>query len=300
MFEIAQESRSGSQSTESQVSVAFHNNLVDSPCRQDVRHEALLKIREYWAAKKREERARKRAICSSSDARSSPECMRNVCNKVVRCWQDATQGMDLQTQKQIFSQLLQHPTFCTLQSSTLHIEKSIFCNIQHTFNQVKVPHSAEELMLKRAACMMMLNSEGGESNIKRPAQIAKLFGMHRRNFVAANSRLQQGKDGQLPLQLCHRQLPQTSTITTEIRMLVFEFWRTETRVSPNKKDVCRKRLGRKVYTKHPVHLLDEPQVCSIEFVLPSSIMFLRYYQNLLSIMLLIYYLPQVLYSLVIL
>ena len=185
-----------------------------------------------------------------------------------------------------------------LHSSTLHIEKSIFCNIQHTFNQVKVPHSADELMLKRAACMMMLNSEGGESNITRHTQIAKFFGMHRRNFVAANLRLQQGKDGQLPLQLCHRQLPQTSTITTEIRMLVFEFWQTETRVSPNKKDVCRKRLGRKVYTKHPVHLLDEPQVCSNEFVFLLSIMFLRYYQNLFCHH--IYYLPQVLYSLAIL
>lgn len=296
VIETAQESTGSAQSTENQ-DVSFHNNILDSASRQDVRHEALLKIREYWAAKKREERARKRAACPPSDASSPPEC-RNVCKKIVRCWQDATQGMDLQTQKSIFSQLLQHPTFSMLHSSTLHIEKSIFCNIQHTFNQVKVPHSADELMLKRAACMMMLNSQGGESNITRHTQIAKVFGMHRRNFVAANLRLQQGKDGQLPLQLCHRQLPQTSTITTEIRMLVFEFWQTETRVSPNKKDVCRKRLGRKFYTKHPVHLLDEPQVCSNEFVFPSSIMFLRYYQNLFCHH--VYYLPQVLYSLAIL
>ena len=176
VFETAQES--SAQSTENQA-VVIHNHTLDSASRQDVRHEALLKIREYWAAKKREERARKCAACPPSDASSPPECMRNVCKKIVRCWQDATQGMDLQTQKSIFSQLLQHPTFCMLHSSTLHIEKSIFCNIQHTFNQVKVPHSADELMLKRAACMMMLNSEGGESNITRHTQIAKFFGMHR-------------------------------------------------------------------------------------------------------------------------
>lgn len=116
--------------------------------------------------------------------------------------------------------------------------------------------------------------------------------------IGGSLQLQQGKDGKLPLQLCHHQLPQTSIITIEIRMLVFEFWRIETRVSPNKKDVCRKHLGKKVYTKHPVHLLDEPHVCSNEFVFPSIIMFLRYYQNLFYYH--IYYLPQVLYSLVIL
>ena len=292
VIDSAQESTGNALSTEIQ-DVSFHNNIMDSASRQDVRHETLLKIREYWAAKKREERARKRAALPPSDASSPPEC-RKVCKKIVRCWQDATQGMDLQTQKTIFSQILQHPTFCMLHSSTLHIEKSIFCNIQHTLNQVKVPHSADELMLKRAACMMMLNSEGGESNITRHTQIAKVFGMHRRNFVGANLRLQQGKDGQLPLQLCHRQLPQTSTITTEIRMLVFEFWQTETRVSPNKKDVCRKRLGRKVYTKHPIHLLDEPQVCSIEFVFHQVLCFLDLFCHHA------YYLPQVLYSLAIL
>ena len=71
--------------------------------------------------------------------------------------------------------------------------------------------------------MMMLNYEGGESNITRHTQIAKVFGMHRQNFVVANLQLQQGQDGKLPLQLCHCQLPQTSTITMEIRMLVFDF-----------------------------------------------------------------------------
>ncbi|MCO5571463.1 hypothetical protein L7F22_025203 [Adiantum nelumboides] len=38
------------------------------------------------------------------------------------------------------------------------------------------------------------------------------------------------------------------------------FWTDETRVSPNKKDVCSKRLARCSYVKHPIHLLEEPQV----------------------------------------
>ncbi|KAI5074791.1 hypothetical protein GOP47_0010752 [Adiantum capillus-veneris] len=35
---------------------------------------------------------------------------------------------------------------------------------------------------------------------------------------------------------------------------------SSTRVSPNKKDVCRKRIGRNSYVKHPVHLLEQSQV----------------------------------------
>ena len=91
--------------------------------------------------------------------------------------------------------------------------------------------------------------------------MAKFAGFHRRNFATANAHLKQSEDGAFPLQLCLRQRPKSTIITMEIKEFVFGFWKTETRVSPNKKDVCRKHLGRKSYTKHPVHLLDESQVC---------------------------------------
>lgn len=134
-------------------------------------------------------------------------------------------------------------------------------NIQHTLGQVKASLSEEELRLKRAACMMMVNSEGDASRAISHSQMARFTGLHRRNFAAASLRLKQGEDGAFPLPLCRRKQPQSRTITKEIIDIVFGFWQTETRVSPNKKDVCRKRLGRKAYVKHPVHLLDESHVC---------------------------------------
>ena len=227
--------------------------LVESTA---IRHETTRRIREYWALKKRESRRRKR----ERDASYSSEYMTMVCKKVVKCWQVETQGMDLDARKNTFQQLLQQSTFRMLQPSSPNIEKSILCNIQHTLNQVKVSQSTEELKLKRAACMMMLNNEGDTSRYISNSQMAKLTGLHRQNFAAANARLKQGEDGEFPLQLCQRPRPQSNIITIAIKELVFGFWQTETRVSPNKKDVCRKRLGRKSYTKHPVHLLDESQV----------------------------------------
>ena len=49
-------------------------------------------------------------------------------------------------------------------------------------------------------------------------------------------------------------------IPSETKELVFTWWSSETRVSPNKKDVTRKRLGPKVYNHHATHLLLESQV----------------------------------------
>lgn len=49
-------------------------------------------------------------------------------------------------------------------------------------------------------------------------------------------------------------------LTHDEKELIFSFWMSNTCVSPNKKDVCRKCIGIKSYVKHPVHLLEQSQV----------------------------------------
>ena len=83
--------------------------------------------------------------------------------------------------------------------------------------------STEELKLKRAACMMLLNNEGDATRCISNSKMAKLTGLHRRNFAAANLRLKQGEDGVFPLQLCQSQRQKSSIITTQIKELVFGF-----------------------------------------------------------------------------
>ena len=155
----------------------------------------------------------------------------------MKCWQEATIGMNKYAKKNTFQLLLDQPTFQCLHPGA---EKSILSNIQHTFSQIKASLFEEELRLKRAACMMMVNNEGNASRAISHSQMARFTGLHRRNFAAANLRLKQGEEAAFPLQLCRRQQPQSRSITKEIKDIVFEFWQTETRVSPNKKDVCRK------------------------------------------------------------
>ena len=108
--------------------------------------------------------------------------------------------------------------------------------------------------------MMMVNSERSQQKHVNFTKAAEVLGIHRRNLVAANSRLKLADDGVLPLQTCQRQPHQSSILIDEVKDLIFAFWMSETHVSPNKKDVCNKRLGRKSVMQHPIHLLDEPQV----------------------------------------
>ena len=104
--------------------------------------------------------------------------------------------------------------------------------------QVKVPQTGDELFLMRSACMMIVNSELRKEKHVNFSQAARVLGIHRRNLVAANSHLQLADDCALPLQACQRQPPQSSILTNEVKDLVFSFWMCETRVSPNKKDIC--------------------------------------------------------------
>ena len=89
---------------------------------------------------------------------------------------------------------------------------------------------------------------------------SKLLNLHKRNFIVAKNRLRAVGDGNLPISLCAPQPMDRGFITPDEKELIFSFWMSNTRVSPNKKDVCRKRIGRKSYVKHPVHLLEQSQV----------------------------------------
>eukprot|EP00250_Pteridium_aquilinum_P025618 c31203_g1_i1 orf=127-402(+) len=70
--------------------------------------------------------------------------------------------------------------------------------------------------------------------------IAKALRIHSRNVIVATLRLQRENDnGLLPLVACHRQVHRTSTIMSQIKDIIFEFWTVETCVFLNKKDLCR-------------------------------------------------------------
>lgn len=245
--------------------VLFFNEVDEESCMGEptqshpiVTNQAFL--RDYWAAKKREQRSKERNP-SSTLGLVKARSRKNICQAVARCWRKQTIGLSRPEQKEIFQQLLAHQTFSELQNSNFNnVEDTILSGMRNTLNQIKVPHSASELFVKRTSLTMVLNSSTGVASINQ-SKIASVLGIHRRNIAAATSRLEnKDEDEVLPLTSCERQLPRGTIITSDTRDLVFSYWTSETRVSPNKKDICTKRIGRKSVVKHPVHLLDDSQV----------------------------------------
>ncbi|MCO5572197.1 hypothetical protein L7F22_025948 [Adiantum nelumboides] len=177
--------------------------------------------------------------------------------------------MDASGRKEIFDELLpQHPCFLTMQSKSKELEAIMLRNICNTLNHVKVPISSDEFFVKKSAMLMLVNGGSKEQNTDMSiSQTAKLMGIHKRNLYSAKHHLivSSESNGLFLASACHRDDAQRTHITQTIKDIVFQFWTDEMRVSPNKKDVCSKRLARCSYVKHPIHLLDEPQVIDIFF-----------------------------------
>ena len=104
-----------------------------------------------------------------------------------------------------------------------------------------------------------------ESNANEPIQNCCYLGCLSMKYSGSKqstgSQLEmKDEDEVLPLSACQRQLPLHTSITSETRDFVTAFWKSETRVSPNKKDICKHRIEAKCVIKHPIHLLDDSQV----------------------------------------
>ena len=128
---------------------------------------------------------------------------KKVSKRVINCWQNVTSGMGIDTKKDIFKLILQHPSFMNIPSFvTSIIELSILSNIQNTMQQVKVPRFAAELAFKRPACLMMFS--GNSSTRFNQSQVANFLGLHWRNLVATSAHLEVSEDGELPLDLCQK------------------------------------------------------------------------------------------------
>lgn len=213
-------------------------------------------LRDYWAAKKREQRSKERDPNNNGRA---PTCKsrKNIISAVARCWRNQTRGLSVSEQKELFQELLQHHTFSKLQLAD--VESGLVSGIRNTLTQLKVPRSANELFVKKTSLSMVLNTTGGSA--MNQSKIATILGVHRRNIAAATSRLHmKDEDEVLPLAACQRSLHRGTHVSSETRDLVYAFWSSETRVSPNKKDICKLRIEGKSVVKHPTHFLDDSQV----------------------------------------
>lgn len=228
----------------------------------DCTRERQIIIREHEAQRKREQRRRAKERRSEEKEETDEVKRHRICVDVVKCFSEKTKGMEISARRDILMRMLHHPIMSNLQQKEVNVQASLIQGVRNTLSMMKQPKCSEEIFFKRASLMALIN-DGKDSPSKCSiAATARVLNISRRNLHAAKSRLSLQDGDKLPLSACQRK-KQASRITEEVKDLVFSFWYTQTRVSPNKKDVCQKRIGRKSFVKHPIHLLDMPQVCHI-------------------------------------
>lgn len=153
-------------------------------------------MREYWDAKKREHRRKERESIRLQDPSLMDEAKsrKKICSAMAKFWRKQTLGLTRSIQRELFQQLLLHPTFKDLQTSTANVESTLLSNIRNTLGQLKVPHSTHELFLKRSSLTMVMNNTDGTTQMNH-TRIANILGVHQRNIAAASSRLEIKDDG---------------------------------------------------------------------------------------------------------
>ena len=93
--------------------------------------------------------------------------------------------------------------------------------------------------------------------------VARLLGVDRRNIKRALVRRLQLDAHEDAFWINRKRTTRATQVTAEMKAQVIEWWTTESSISPNRKDIVRKRLSVNMWTEHPVHYLQVSQV-SIE------------------------------------
>lgn len=134
-------------------------------------------------------------------------------------------------------------------------ERQLLMNIRAELQRTKNPHTSGLLARKRSIL------EAAVSEIEADfSKFHRILGTNKVNVVGAIDRVHNASTT-LSTRLvvpCRRK--REGGISDAVKIVVMTWWTAETRVSPNRKDIRRKRLGRSLYDTHPAHLLMETQV----------------------------------------
>lgn len=230
--------------------------------------------RERAAERQRQCRIRKRAVQEASrllptadDGAPLREIGRRdasrVSNKIVQFIIEEFQGLSRgpEFRKAVLESMLRNNALSP------HLPDYYSCpseaRAQHSFIQsyrtelesLKIPTSREKLVRKTTLLEAAIST-----NVPGVRALSRVLGTKKSNISNAIQRRQiLESTGSSVFTLAERR--KREGLSNNTKALVNLWWTSETRVSPNKKDVTRKRLGPKTYEVHPTHFLLESLVC---------------------------------------
>jgi len=161
------------------------------------------------------------------------------------------------------------------------VQVEIIENIMIALNVASDVKTKDHRVAKHAMLSMTMFRHGGNVSTT-----AKVLGVHRNNVFDALQRhhvLYDGGCSGVVWALVIRKI-KSYKLGEDVVDVVTQWWASQTTISPNRKDVVRRRITRMVYKSHPTHYLMETQVCCnksiFHQVMPLLNNFLKCYQCL--------------------
>lgn len=142
--------------------------------------------------------------------------------------------------------------------SEVHAREGIVSSLLQSLSEVKTSKTKAQLVTKHAILTAAI-SNGSQASAR---QTARLLGVHHRNVtMAANRRATMLSNVHIQWTLSVRKTRSDATSPT-VKNIVGEWWATQTRPSPNRKEVVRKWVAPKTYVEHHAQYLLESLVSS--------------------------------------
>ena len=142
------------------------------------------------------------------------------------------------------------------------VQQEIVAGVTRALEENKTAASAINLATKHTILTAAVSAKAGSSF----RGVAKVLDIHPRNLQSAVSRRVAIDDGGFLWTLSVRK-KRSDGLTEYVKAVVILWWAQNTRVSPNRKEIARKRTGPGEWDEKPTHFLMETQVCHLHFKL---------------------------------
>jgi hypothetical protein len=147
-------------------------------------------------------------------------------------------------------------------------QREIISRVSRCLGEIKRANSGAKLAAKHAILTAVV-SGGSISSIR---QVAKALSVHPRNITLAMERRGAMDTEDNFLWTLTIRCTRTDGMEEPVKEVVILWWIQETRVSPNRKQVARRRIVVGVYDEKPLHFLIEPQVRNSGFTLSFQLL----------------------------
>ena len=205
-----------------------------------------------------------RAICEEGESQGSEDNNINVERSTSRMaenyaiqWYQETAGRGLQYQRSLIPKILKHAIWQSVLPNYSEMEHAweTVGNIARGWQQIKGCHSRDD---QRARNVIIPMVSSVNTSMR---QTMLLTGIHRRNLqVGIVRRLSLDAHVDRSLWALCGKSKRIDATPSSVCELIVEFWCLNSRVSPNRKDVVRKRIDSGMWETHATHHLMESQV----------------------------------------